>query len=103
MLCSANKPQPSQLRERLLPWSGSPRRASCLPALPSLGFLLEGKVRPIKSGSIESLIDINETDRQLGRLGGGGRERGAGALDEKEMEIQPNSTAAFLILYVYIS
>lgn len=34
---------------------------------------------------------------------GGGRERGAGALDEKEMEIQPNSTAAFLILYVYIS
>lgn len=33
-----------------------------------MGLLQEGKVRPIKSGSIKSLIDINEADRQLGEM-----------------------------------
>lgn len=32
-----------------------------------------------------------------------GRGRGAGALDEKEMEMHPDSTTAFLILRVYVS
>lgn len=111
LLCSAPQTSPSPHNHERDSFPGQAARGelpACLPALSSLGFLLEGKVRPIKSGSIESLIDVNETDRQLGRLGGGrrgrkGKGRGAGALDEKEMEMQPNSTAAFLILYVCIS